>query len=388
MASQNKKISRSELIKSIKKLATVNIKSSAKHIGRARSGSVVMDNALGGGYPRGNITQFWGETNTGKTTTALLGMAEALKRGERCFYIAGERRIDPAYWKVLGLPMELNSSTGEWECILEDDDGPMIDIITSETAEESIEAWRLMAESNLYGYGVFDGITAIPTKAEAETDMTKETRVGGTSKLLTRAMRIIPQIIDGLDLALVVINQARDNIGGSTYSPLKTTGGHGLQHSLGMNLQFISPNMIWQSKEKREVLLGMILRFYVRKTSVSNFIGGMREVTCVRDVEKNTIRIDTVRELFEIAKNSGLFTSSDCSTWSGRGNCHIPVPNQGLQMSLESEFGANDEGHILLGNGQSNIIKTIRNNDAIYKAMYAAVEGIYEEEQEEVEDDE
>src|SRR5215475_10015053 len=54
---------------------------------RCRSGTVGLDDVLGGGFPRGYFYLLEGEPGTGKTTLALQFMQEGLRNGEKVLYI-------------------------------------------------------------------------------------------------------------------------------------------------------------------------------------------------------------------------------------------------------------------------------------------------------------
>jgi circadian clock protein KaiC len=54
---------------------------------RASTGSVGLDEILGGGFDPDRVYLIEGRPGTGKTTLALQFLLEGVRRGERCLYI-------------------------------------------------------------------------------------------------------------------------------------------------------------------------------------------------------------------------------------------------------------------------------------------------------------
>ena len=67
------------------------------------SGSLSLDLALGGGYPKGRIIEIYGPESSGKTTLALHAIAEIQKQGGQAAFIDAEHALDPAYAKKIGV---------------------------------------------------------------------------------------------------------------------------------------------------------------------------------------------------------------------------------------------------------------------------------------------
>jgi recombination protein RecA len=67
------------------------------------SGSLSLDIALGGGYPKGRILEIYGPESSGKTTLALHAIAEVQKKGGTAAFIDAEHALDPAYARKLGV---------------------------------------------------------------------------------------------------------------------------------------------------------------------------------------------------------------------------------------------------------------------------------------------
>ena len=70
------------------------------------SGSLSLDLALGGGYPKGRIIEIYGPESSGKTTLTLHAIAEIQKQGGTAAFIDAEHALDPSYAKRLGVDTE------------------------------------------------------------------------------------------------------------------------------------------------------------------------------------------------------------------------------------------------------------------------------------------
>ncbi|MDP2726490.1 MAG: AAA family ATPase, partial [Dehalococcoidia bacterium] len=68
------------------------------------TGSIILDQVTGiGGYPRGRITELWGEEGVSKTTLALQAVAECQKLGMAAAYFDFEGAFSNQYARDLGV---------------------------------------------------------------------------------------------------------------------------------------------------------------------------------------------------------------------------------------------------------------------------------------------
>src|SRR5688500_873581 len=67
------------------------------------TGFRALDDALGGGLPRGRIVESFGPPDTGKTTLALQYVANVQRKGLTAAWVDAERTFDPAYAAALSV---------------------------------------------------------------------------------------------------------------------------------------------------------------------------------------------------------------------------------------------------------------------------------------------
>ena len=70
------------------------------------SGSLALDAALGGGYPKGRVVEIYGPESSGKTTLALHAIAESQALGGTAAFVDAEHALDPSYAADLGVDID------------------------------------------------------------------------------------------------------------------------------------------------------------------------------------------------------------------------------------------------------------------------------------------
>ena len=71
-----------------------------------RTGSLAIDEALGGGYAVGRIVEMFSEPSCGKSTLALHAIAEEQKIGGKVAYLDPEHAMDKMYAKKIGVDID------------------------------------------------------------------------------------------------------------------------------------------------------------------------------------------------------------------------------------------------------------------------------------------
>ena len=174
------------------------------------SGSLSLDLALGGGYPKGRIIEIFGPESSGKTTLALHAIAEIQKQGGQAAFIDAEHALDPAYARKIGV------NTNDL-LISQPDNG-----------EQALEICETLVRSGAVDLIIVDSVAALVPQAEIDGDM-GDAQMGLQARLMSQAMRKLTGIISKSKATVIFINQIRMKIGVMFGNPETTTGGNALK---------------------------------------------------------------------------------------------------------------------------------------------------------------
>ncbi|HEV7952337.1 MAG TPA: recombinase RecA, partial [Candidatus Saccharimonadales bacterium] len=158
------------------------------------SGSLGVDLALGGGYPKGRIIEVYGPESSGKTTLTLHAIAEVQKNGGTAAFIDAEHALDPAYARRLGV------------------DTDNLYVSQPDNGEQALEIAETLVRSNAVDLVVVDSVAALVPQAEIDGDM-GDSHMGLQARLMSQALRKLTGIINKSKTTVIFINQIRMKIG-------------------------------------------------------------------------------------------------------------------------------------------------------------------------------
>jgi recombination protein RecA len=181
------------------------------------SGSLSLDLALGGGYPKGRILEIYGPESSGKTTLALHAIAEVQRRGGTAAFIDAEHALDPAYARKLGV----------------DTDNLLVS--QPDNGEQALEIAETLVRSNAVDIVVIDSVAALVPQAEIDGEM-GDSHMGLQARLMSQALRKLTGIISKSRTTVLFINQIRMKIGVMFGNPETTTGGNALKFYASVRL--------------------------------------------------------------------------------------------------------------------------------------------------------
>ncbi len=181
------------------------------------SGSLSLDIALGGGYPRGRVIEIYGPESSGKTTLALHAIAEIQRQGGTIAFVDAEHALDPAYARKLGV-----------------DTDKML-ISQPDNGEQALDIVETLVRSNAVDIIVIDSVAALVPQAEIDGDM-GDSHMGLQARLMSQALRKLTGIISKTKSTVIFINQIRMKIGVMFGNPETTSGGNALKFYASVRL--------------------------------------------------------------------------------------------------------------------------------------------------------
>ncbi len=194
------------------------------------SGSIALDDALGGGYAKGRIIEIYGPESSWKTTLTLHAIAEVQKAGGTAAFVDAEHALDPKYAASIGVNID--------ELIISQPD----------YGEQALEIVDALVRSGAVDLIVVDSVAALTPKAEIEGNM-GDSFMGLHARLMSQALRKVTGVINKSNSTVIFINQIRMKIGVMFGNPETTTGGNALKFYASQRLEI-------RKKEKLESWTG------------------------------------------------------------------------------------------------------------------------------------
>lgn len=188
-----------------------------KPVSRITSGSLALDAALGGGFPRGRMTQIYGRESSAKSSIAYSTIREVQRRKGKALIIVLEADFDPSWVEQHGVKV---------------DDSLMLSY--PETLNAASDTCEMMTRTDEFDVIVFDSIAASASLFELERSAAQDSR-GGHARLINSMLQKVTSAFNARtrgrpnQTAVLLINQLRTGIGG--YVPFDTRyGGRGLDY--------------------------------------------------------------------------------------------------------------------------------------------------------------
>jgi recombination protein RecA len=154
-----------------------------------------LDEALGGGLPRGRMVEIFGPSGCGKTTLAIQVIAHLQRDGISAAWIDADHTFDPAYAAKLGVDVEA------------------LPVAQPETAEQALDIARTLAASGAVDLIAIDSAAALAPRLEVEAGI-GESAPGLQTRVLGSELRKLSGVIRRAGASVLFLNQMRNRPGG------------------------------------------------------------------------------------------------------------------------------------------------------------------------------
>ena len=252
-------------------------------IARISSGSLLVDEALGGGYPKGRIVEILGPESSGKSTLMLHLVAEAQKAGGLCAFVDAENALDIGYAKSLGVDVD------------------SLIISQPSSGEEALRIAEHLTRTGKLAVIVIDSVAALVPKAEIEGEI-GDNHVGRQARLMSQALRALAPLANKTETIIAFVNQYRMKIGVMFGDPRTTPGGQALKYYSSQRIE------IARKAVNKDPTTGEVLSIRSRVKVIKNKVAAP-----FREAEFNIIfgeGIDTYSEILELAIEKDLIAKS------------------------------------------------------------------------------
>ena len=212
------------------------------------TGSLLIDEALGGGIARGRIVEVYGHESSGKTTLCLSTIAEAQKEGHRVFFIDAEHAFDPSWAEINGVNL----------------DPSLFRMAQPSSGEEALNIVQHLVTAGA-ALVVVDSVAAMVPKRELEGNI-GDAHVGLQARLMSQAMRLLVGACSETNSTIMFVNQTRDKVGVTFGSPTTTPGGKALKFAASQRLDIAR---IKQVKEGKDTVIGQHVQVRVVKNKIA-----------------------------------------------------------------------------------------------------------------------
>lgn len=214
------------------------------------TGSASLDACIGRpGIPRKRITTIYGPPSSSKTALCLSLCKQAIKLGIEVLYVEAELTLDIDLAKAI---------VGEKDFL------EHVTLVQPDTAEQVLGIAGKGIMSGEFGLVIIDSLGDLsPAKEKKEEDFEKRD-MALSSSLIGKFLRMYKSHLRQKNIALVLINQVRANIG-SYSGGYSLGGGWQLQHDSSIIILTGAGDTIEQGKEE----IGKLVKFTIKKSKIS-----------------------------------------------------------------------------------------------------------------------
>ena len=284
----------------------------ALEIEKFSSGSLLLDQELKGGWPKGRIAELYGPEGSGKTTTSIHAVAEFLRKypDEYCLWLDQEKVFDPVYFETIGI---------DWR-------SENFILTRCHSGEDAYETMINFTKFHKGGIIIVDSVATLLPSAEDEKDMGAAT-MGSQARLNSQGLRKLLPHLSKSNTTLFFINQVREKLGVTFGDPETTPGGKAIK--------FYARTRVRVSSKKSEDDSSAKAGYILKKANYGN-VGGKVETNILYG-----IGFDRVSEVLTVAVEAGLIEVN--GSWYSYEGTKLGQGFNGLKLAVEDNINLYQE---------------------------------------------
>jgi recombination protein RecA len=291
-------------------------------LSRFSSGDSSLNEALGGGWPRGRFVEVYGPESGGKTTLCLHAISEFQREfpDEDVALVDAEYSFDAEYATNVGVNMR-------WLLIHQPEDGQQALNVIEKLIKQGV------------GLIVVDSVAALTTKDELDGAI-GDTQVAQQARMMSPALRRLTAEAGKRNCTVFWTNQVREKIGVTYGDKTTTPAGRALKHYSSIRVAVRRASMFKEKIQGEEVITASLT---------------------VADVKKNKTAPPFRKAEFYIVYGIGI--DPVVSTFDAALK-HKLIDKKGSWFSFESEQ---------VGQGRAAALQALRDNRVLYEKVKALV---------------
>ena len=250
------------------------------------SGSIYLDESLGGGFPKGTVVELLGWQMTGKTSLCLHVIKEAQKQfpDERVLFVDMEHRLDVQYGRSIGVDFD------------------KLIYATPRHAEQAIELMEKNIRWGNISVCVLDSIAAMIPKKRIEEG---KREMGDMARIWGDGIAQLDLLLPVAKTLLLCTNQFRVTNMSGYGSPYGGAGGNATKYFASIRIELKVKGFITDSNDQK---IGQITEFEIVKNSFSQpYRKNRLHIIFGKGISKEEEIFDIAILMGEIEKNGSWY---------------------------------------------------------------------------------